>query len=441
MAPLAPTQIDGMSQLLEKLQAIADALGITYGTDAGLIEQTEDGLAIRAIGVGANTSIPTKADVATLISAAITAIVDSAPDTLNTLNELAAALGDDANLAATLTAAIGTKYTLPETGIPDTDLSAALQAVITGKYTLPETGIPATDLAAELQAIIAAKYTLPEGGIPATDLAQALVDIIAAKYVKPETGIPAADLAQDVTDMVSGLIASLVDSAPETLNTLNELAAALGDDPNYATTIAAAIGAKYALPVGGIPATDIAQAVLDSISGKYAKPGTGIPATDLTEAVQASITAIAGKYVKPAEGIPATDLTAAAQALLTAAGSRTIIIKAIADATALAAGDGIATVVIPEELNGKNLVAVGAHVFTASSSGLPSVMIHNLTDAADMLTTAITIDATEVDSKDATTPAVIDASHDDVATGDVIRIDVDADGTDTTGLEIRLRFA
>ena len=36
----------------------------------------------------------------------------------------------------------------------------------------------------------------------------------------------------------------MVDSAPETLNTLNELAAALGDDPNFATTVATQIGGK-----------------------------------------------------------------------------------------------------------------------------------------------------------------------------------------------------
>jgi hypothetical protein len=39
-------------------------------------------------------------------------------------------------------------------------------------------------------------------------------------------------------------VANLVDAAPSTLNTLNELAAALGDDPNYATTITAALGTK-----------------------------------------------------------------------------------------------------------------------------------------------------------------------------------------------------
>ena len=38
--------------------------------------------------------------------------------------------------------------------------------------------------------------------------------------------------------------AAIVDSAPGTLDTLNELAAALGDDPNFATTTATALGNK-----------------------------------------------------------------------------------------------------------------------------------------------------------------------------------------------------
>ena len=44
-------------------------------------------------------------------------------------------------------------------------------------------------------------------------------------------------------------VALIVDSSPATLNTLNELAAALGDDPNFATTTATSIGTK--LPLAG----------------------------------------------------------------------------------------------------------------------------------------------------------------------------------------------
>ena len=39
-------------------------------------------------------------------------------------------------------------------------------------------------------------------------------------------------------------VANLVDAAPGTLDTLNELAAALGDDPNFATTVSTSIGTK-----------------------------------------------------------------------------------------------------------------------------------------------------------------------------------------------------
>ena len=42
----------------------------------------------------------------------------------------------------------------------------------------------------------------------------------------------------------STIIAAITDSAPATLDTLNELAAALGDDANYATTTAATIAAN-----------------------------------------------------------------------------------------------------------------------------------------------------------------------------------------------------
>jgi len=47
-------------------------------------------------------------------------------------------------------------------------------------------------------------------------------------------------------------ITALVDSSPATLNTLNELAAALGDDPNFATTTANSIGTKLPLAGGSL---------------------------------------------------------------------------------------------------------------------------------------------------------------------------------------------
>lgn len=47
--------------------------------------------------------------------------------------------------------------------------------------------------------------------------------------------------------LVSALLAMVVDSAPGTLDTLNELAAALGDDANFATTVTNALATKASL--------------------------------------------------------------------------------------------------------------------------------------------------------------------------------------------------
>jgi len=57
--------------------------------------------------------------------------------------------------------------------------------------------------------------------------------------------IPGTDLTGYATESyVTTKIGELVNSAPATLDTLEELASALGDDPNFATTIATQMGNK-----------------------------------------------------------------------------------------------------------------------------------------------------------------------------------------------------
>ena len=52
----------------------------------------------------------------------------------------------------------------------------------------------------------------------------------------------ASYLSTNGYDTATNIVASITDSAPTTLDTLNELAAALGDDPNFATTTSTALG-------------------------------------------------------------------------------------------------------------------------------------------------------------------------------------------------------
>ena len=54
------------------------------------------------------------------------------------------------------------------------------------------------------------------------------------------------------TAFVSTAISNLIDSSPSTLNTLNELAAALGDDANFSTTVTNSIATKLALSGGTV---------------------------------------------------------------------------------------------------------------------------------------------------------------------------------------------
>jgi hypothetical protein len=68
-----------------------------------------------------------------------------------------------------------------------------------------------------------------------------------------------------VDTSIAASIANLVDSAPETLNTLNELANALGNDKAFATTVTNQIAAKYTKPNGGIPKTDLHTDVQESL--------------------------------------------------------------------------------------------------------------------------------------------------------------------------------
>ncbi|HBD3769093.1 TPA: prophage tail fiber N-terminal domain-containing protein [Escherichia coli] len=66
----------------------------------------------------------------------------------------------------------------------------------------------------------------------------------------PTTPTPpddAAGLETANAAFVRKLLAALVDSSPEALDTLNELAAALGNDPNFATTITNALAGKQPL--------------------------------------------------------------------------------------------------------------------------------------------------------------------------------------------------
>ncbi len=87
---------------------------------------------------------------------------------------------------------------------------------------------------------------------------RALIEARAPLKSPALTGTPTAPTPPDDAagneianaEFVRKLLAALVDSSPEALDTLNELAAALGNDPNFATTVTNALAGKQ--PLNGV---------------------------------------------------------------------------------------------------------------------------------------------------------------------------------------------
>lgn len=120
----------------------------------------------------------------------------------------------------------------------------------------------------------------------------------------------------------------------------------------------------------------------------------------------------------------------------------TVQVKLFANTEPWRSGDDLDRLSCPLALNGKNLSKVYVDdITTASSSGILTIQLHNLTDGVDMLSTPLTVDEGETTSRTAATPFVVDTTHDDIATGDSIRIDIDDKGTGVTGGNLTFEFA
>jgi hypothetical protein len=105
----------------------------------------------------------------------------------------------------------------------------------------------------------------------------------------------------------------------------------------------------------------------------------------------------------------------------------------------LTAGTGKAFTYIPAFMAGWRVTAATGQIeVTPSSSGLVTVQFTNVTQAAAILSTPLTIDANEMSSATAATPPVIDTGHNTVQADDQIRVDVSTAGTGTLGLLVTL---
>lgn len=139
----------------------------------------------------------------------------------------------------------------------------------------------------------------------------------------------------------------------------------------------------------------------------------------------------------PAGTIAASTVQAAIEEVATEAATvaqaktEVLIIACSDETTAITTGNGKATFRMPWAMT---LTAVRASLTTASSSGIPTFDINE--GGTTILSTKLTVDASEKTSTTAATPAVIsDASLADDAE---ITVDFDVAGTGATGVKIYL---
>ncbi len=174
------------------------------------------------------------------VATAVNNLVAGAPAALNTLNELAVAINSDSSFASTITNALSQKAGVDSV----TNHTSATTSV----HGIADTAALATQTFVNTAATAAQNAASSD----ATTKANAAENAAKAYTDARETAITTAyqsyaDTAEsDAKAYADEKIADLVDSAPALLDTLNELAAAIGDDANFAANLATSVGEKVA---------------------------------------------------------------------------------------------------------------------------------------------------------------------------------------------------
>jgi len=187
-------------------------------------------------GAGTNT---TQLATTAFVTAAVAALVDGAPGAIDTLNELAAALNDDASFSTTITNSIAAVQSDVDQNEVDSD---AADSALSGRLDVLEAD-PTT------AAAVAAVQTDVDQNEADADAAIALKADIASPAL---TGTPTAPTAAADTNTtqiattayVQTEISDLIGDAPVGLNTLGELADALNDDINGLTNVTTLVNAN-----------------------------------------------------------------------------------------------------------------------------------------------------------------------------------------------------
>jgi hypothetical protein len=115
-----------------------------------------------------------------------------------------------------------------------------------------------------------------------------LSDLVNATFARTNLGVYSAS---ETDSAISVAINNLLDSAPGTLNTLNELAAALGDDPNFAASTTAALANRVRTDTATQGLTATQQSNARANIGAVSTANIGNTATDFVATFESGLLA------------------------------------------------------------------------------------------------------------------------------------------------------
>ena len=168
----------------------------------------------------------------------ISDLINDAPEALNTLNKLASALGDDENFATTITGQIATKAPLASPTFTGT-VSGVTKSMV-GLGNVDNT----SDLNKPISTAIQAALNLKSDKLTTYTKTESDAQFSLKTETQTALDLKANQATTYTKSEVDTKFTDIIDSAPDALNTLSELANALANDSNYATTIANQLATK-----------------------------------------------------------------------------------------------------------------------------------------------------------------------------------------------------
>ena len=297
--------------------------------------------------------------------AAVANLVDGAPALLNTLNELAEAIGDDENFVTTLTTLVGTKADTTYVNSEISDLDTAAQGYASAAQTAAETTAAAD---------ATTKANNAKSGAEATAAADATTKANTAK--SEANSYTDAEITQEVSDRNSAISSAITTEIADRNTAISAAIATEVTDRDSAITTAVDALTTSAIEEGSnLYFTN--QRAIDAVGGTIEDAIDLLSTSDIEEGTNQYFTASRAK--------------AAAAELITSATKTNITITGDENGLTITAENGVADSTTSDLAEGSRLYFTDARAVSALEAVVPNFTAVELNSVAKQVAAEATI--------------------------------------------------